>query len=215
MASGKLVFRALDAHDDLLLRRVWSEARTSDSTREASQGKLSTSATPSSCCSRWADRFSARPTSITIAHTISGRIESRFRQPWIALDPDAKLLELDDGIISFSIESPSIHAFGFASDKDTASRSTRRSAARARLRRGYDIFASNGYVAIDPADGRLKSIRARLRESGAVQEELKSELDSFDLELLWVHEPTRTGFIRFTPAGSAPSATGSSIPQGR
>lgn len=130
------------------------------------------------------------------------------------IDPDAKLLELDDGIISFSIDSPSIHAFGFASDKDTAVALREGRLLGHAYRRGYDIFASNGYVAIDP-DMDSESIRARLRKSGAVQEELKSELDSFDLELLWVHEPTRTGFIRFTPAGSAPSATGSSIPQGR
>ena len=64
--------------------------------------------------------------------------------------------------------------------------------------RGYDIFASNGYVAIDPQMDAA-AIRTRLRESGAVQDEIKSELDSFDFELLWVHEPTRTGFIRFKP----------------
>ena len=63
---------------------------------------------------------------------------------------------------------------------------------------GYDIFASYGYVPIDP-EMDAESIRARLRQSGAVQPELRSELDSFDFELLWVHEPTRTGFIGFRP----------------
>jgi len=114
------------------------------------------------------------------------------------LDPDAKLLELDDGIISFSIESPSIHAFGFAADKDSAMALREGRLLAHAHERGYDIFASNGYVAIDPQMD-AESIRTRLRASGAVQDELRSELDSFDFELLWVHEPTRTGFIRFKP----------------
>ena len=114
------------------------------------------------------------------------------------IDPDAKLLELDDGIISFSIESPSIHAFGFAADKDSAMALRQGRMLAHAYERGYDIFASNGYVAIDPHMD-AQAIRARLRESGAVQDELRSELDSFDFELLWVHEPTRTGFIRFKP----------------
>ena len=114
------------------------------------------------------------------------------------LDPDAKLLELDDGIISFSIESPSIHAFGFAADKDSAMALREGRLFAHAHERGYDIFTSNGYVAIDPQMD-AESIRTRLRESGAVRDELRSELDSFDFELLWVHEPTRTGFIRFEP----------------
>ena len=114
------------------------------------------------------------------------------------VDPDAKLLELDDGIISFSIDSPAMHGFGFAGDKAsvTALRESRLLAHA--HERGYDIFASYGYVPIDPGMD-AESIRARLRQSGAVQPELRSELDSFDFELLWVHEPTRTGFIRFKP----------------
>ena len=109
-----------------------------------------------------------------------------------------KLLELDDGIISFAIESPSIHAFGFASDAETVTALRESRLLAHAYERGYDIFASNGYVSIEPGmDG--ESIRTRLRQSGAVQDELKSELDSFDFELLWVHEPTHTGFIRFQP----------------
>lgn len=114
------------------------------------------------------------------------------------IDPNAKLLELDDGIISFAIDSPSIHAFGFASDKDTAAALRDGNLLTHAHERGYDIFASNGYVAIDPGMD-AESIRTRLRQSGAVQDELKSELDAFEFELLWVHEPTRTGFIRFSP----------------
>ena len=114
------------------------------------------------------------------------------------IDPDAKLLELDDGIISFSIESPSIHGFGFAADKDTAIAVREGRLLAHAHERGYDIFASNGYVSIDPQMD-AESIRSRLRQSGAVQPELEAELDSFDFELLWVHEPTRTGFIRFRP----------------
>ena len=114
------------------------------------------------------------------------------------IDPEAKLLELDDGIISFAIESPSIHAFGFASDAETVTALRESRLLAHAYERGYDIFASNGYVSIEPGmDG--ESIRTRLRQSGAVQDELKSELDSFDFELLWVHEPTHTGFIRFQP----------------
>ena len=114
------------------------------------------------------------------------------------IDPKAKLLELDDGIISFSIESPSIHGFGFASDKDTTVALREGRLLAHAHRRGYDIFASNGYVAID-AGMDDEAIRTRLRQSGAVDEQLESELDGFDLSLLWVHEPTRTGFIRFVP----------------
>lgn len=35
--------------------------------------------------------------------------------------------------------------------------------------------------------------------SGAVQPELGSELDSFDFELVFIHEPTGIGFLRFDP----------------
>jgi hypothetical protein len=114
------------------------------------------------------------------------------------IDPHAKLLELDDGIISFSIESPSIHAFGFAADEASAVALREGRLLAHAHERGYDIFTSNGYVPIDP-EMDAEAIRARLRQSGAVQDELKSELDSFDFELLWVHEPTRTGFVRFQP----------------
>ncbi len=114
------------------------------------------------------------------------------------IDPDAKLLELDDGIISFSIDSPSIHAFGFAADKDSVAALREGRMLAHAYARGYDIFASNGYVRIDPGMD-TESIRTRLRQSGAVQPELASELDAFDFTLLWVHEPTRTGFIRFVP----------------
>ena len=65
--------------------------------------------------------------------------------------------------------------------------------------RGHDILASSGYVPVDWSLRDVEQIRARLRESAAVPPALRAELDSFDFELLWVHEPTSTGFIRFTP----------------
>lgn len=113
--------------------------------------------------------------------------------------PDAKLFELDDGLVSFSIESPSIHGFGFAADKASALALKEGRLLAHAHERGYDIFTSFGYVQIDP-HMNSGGIRERLRSANAVTREMEAELDAFDFELLWVHEPTKTGFIRFTPA---------------
>jgi hypothetical protein len=115
------------------------------------------------------------------------------------IDANAKLLELGDGIISFSLESPSIHGFGFSGDKDTVVALREGRLLAHAHQRGYDILTSHSYVPADWTLREAEQIRARLRASGAVQPALRAELDSFDFELLWVHEPTGTGFFRFTP----------------
>lgn len=140
---------------------------------------------------------------------VANHPESEFFEDRVAIqaqidriDADAKLLELDDGIISFSMESPSIHAFGFASDKDTAAALREGRLLDHAHARGYDVFTSHLYVSIDP-EMDSDAIRERLKNAGAVQEQVKSELDRFDFDLLWVHEPSRTGFIRFAPSSQA------------
>jgi hypothetical protein len=115
------------------------------------------------------------------------------------IDANAKLLELGDGIVAFSLEAPAMHGFGFSGDKDTVVALHEGRLLAHAHQRGYDILASSGYVPVDWSLRDAEQIRARLGESAAVQPALRAELDSFDFELLWVHEPTRTGFIRFTP----------------
>jgi len=114
------------------------------------------------------------------------------------IDPNAKLLELGDGIISFSLDSPSIHGFGFSGDKESVAALREGRLLAHAHERGHRIFTSH-YVSVDRDLRDSEQIRARLRESGAVQPELRSELDSFDFELLFIHEPTGIGFLRFDP----------------
>jgi hypothetical protein len=114
------------------------------------------------------------------------------------VDSSAKLLELGDGIISFSLDSPSIHGFGFSGDKQSvAALQDGRLLAHA-YERGHRILASQ-YVLFDDQVRSSEQIKGRLRQSGAVQPELRSELHSFDFELLFAHVATGIGFVRFEP----------------
>lgn len=112
---------------------------------------------------------------------------------------EAKLLELGDGIISFSLDSHSIHGFGFSGDtQSVAAIRDGRLLAHA-YQRGHRILTSH-YVPLDRHVRSSEQIKTRLRASGAIQPELRAELDLFDFELLFVHEPTSIGFLRFEPS---------------
>jgi hypothetical protein len=113
-------------------------------------------------------------------------------------EPNPKLLEIGDGIISYSLESPSIHGFGFSADKaSVAALRGGRLLAHAH-ERGHRIIASH-YISIDPQLTDSQQIRARISKNPAVVPELRAELDGFDFELLLVHEPTGIVFVRFEP----------------
>lgn len=115
--------------------------------------------------------------------------------------PGSQLLELDDGVLAFCLERRAIHGFGFAVDHDSYVALREERLLAHAYGRGHDLFASAGYIQIGAPIEGSDAIRAMLQAS-FLDPPIKRELDAFDFELVYLHEPSQTGFFRFWPRGA-------------
>jgi hypothetical protein len=109
-----------------------------------------------------------------------------------------KILVFDDGIISFSLEIPTIHGFQFAGDFESFREKSKGNLLHHAYAKGFDIITSLDYLSMEPKVTSSEELRIFL-ENSFLEKTVKQELGSFNYSLLYYNEITQTPFIKFEP----------------
>lgn len=112
--------------------------------------------------------------------------------------PGSQLLEFDDGALAFCLDHRAIHGFGFAADRASFEALREGRLLAHAHARGHDVLASAGYIPMHQPVRSSAELHAFLEDS-MLGPEIKAELLRFDLELVYLHRPSATAFIRFSP----------------
>lgn len=114
--------------------------------------------------------------------------------------PGAKIMEFGDGIVNFTLDRPVRHGFMFAGDVESLRALQDGRLLQASYEDGYRILTSFEYYRWPDADLDRSSdeIRNFLSQRGA-NYGIRSELDDFDFEVIYIFEPTDTPFIAYEP----------------
>lgn len=112
----------------------------------------------------------------------------------------AKIIEFGDGIVNFTLGRPVRHGFMFAGDMESLEALQDERLLQASYEDGYRILTSFEYYSWPEAtlDRSSDEIRTFLSQRAA-NYGIRSELDDFDFEVIYVFEPTDTPFIVFRP----------------
>ncbi len=113
-------------------------------------------------------------------------------------DPQAKLVEYDDGIINFSLGIPAIHGLGFVLDTTGARAKSDNRFLEYCLGRGFNVISSLAYVRLPKEGLSSAQIEAYLRRTPYLGQE---DLSAFNFDVIYVHKPTGATFIRFERKG--------------
>jgi hypothetical protein len=112
---------------------------------------------------------------------------------------DVKLVELDDGFISYSLDVPAIHGMGFVVDYKAHLARQKGRFLEYCYRRGFDIIASMQYLGPIEGNASPEDIVKALRHHSGLWRE---NLNDFNFEMILFEPGTRTSFIRFRPRES-------------
>jgi hypothetical protein len=115
------------------------------------------------------------------------------------------LIEFDDGITGFLLDSSTIHGFGFAIDKQGAQALRDHRLLQMAYDRGHEVLTGFSYLPISASTTTSDDLREALRKNGALNL-IESELDAFDFQVIYRHPATELTFIRFKPKAAAGAA---------
>jgi hypothetical protein len=107
-----------------------------------------------------------------------------------------KLVEMDDGFISFSLHVPAIHAMGFVIDYQGFLAKQNGRFLDYCYNRGFDVIASLQYLRSVQGKTPTEDIVNALRRSYSFRGE---NLDDFNFEMVYFDPSTKSSFIRFWP----------------
>lgn len=124
---------------------------------------------------------------------------SRIACELLNRQPEPKLLELDDGFISYSLEVPAIHGLGFVIDHKGYLALQRGELLKYCYGRGYDVIASMQYLPRLEADSSPADIRLALKHAYIMEDQ---SLSGFHFRMLFFDQATKTSFIKFWPKES-------------
>ncbi|MFH0824179.1 MAG: hypothetical protein V2B18_15615, partial [Pseudomonadota bacterium] len=110
--------------------------------------------------------------------------------------PGAKLVEYDDGIISFSLGRPTIHAQGFVIDAQGYEAIRKGKFLSYCHNRGFNVIGSVQYLRLASVDVPSSAIEAGLTKEDAFRGQ---DVSGFTYEVLFVHRETGATFVRFKP----------------
>ena len=91
-----------------------------------------------------------------------------------------------------------MHGFLFAGDLEALRALRSAKLLHLASSRGFDVISSFGYLPWDPSISSSAAIRNSLSKS-FLDPRIKSELDDFDFKLVYVHGPSKSPFIKFSP----------------
>ena len=113
------------------------------------------------------------------------------------LDPNLKVVEYDDGILSYLLNAPAMNGFGFTLDKEAAQMQTEGRLLELAYQRGYRTIAVMSYITF-PVDLENDSdqIRERLKEMPGIKLE---NLDQWQFQFLYRDAESSSAFISFEP----------------
>lgn len=110
--------------------------------------------------------------------------------------PDLKLVEFDDGFMTYSLGIPAVHGIGFVLDYDGFKAKKEGRFLDYCYGRGFDTIASMQYLPVRNARLSSDQIRRQLRKSRFFG---KEDLNKYAFEVLLVDKRTGAAFIRFKP----------------
>jgi hypothetical protein len=114
-----------------------------------------------------------------------------------ALDPDLKVVEYDDGILSYLLDAPAMNGFGFTLDKEAAQMQTDGRLLELAYQRGYRTIAVMSYITFpDDLANDSDQIRERLQAMPGIKLE---NLDQWQFQFLYRDEESSSAFISFEP----------------
>lgn len=115
-----------------------------------------------------------------------------------SVSPGSKLIEYDDGFITYSLGIPATHGIGFALDPEGFAAKKQGRFLERGFRRGFDTIASLQYLPVRRADLSSDQIAALLRQSRFFG---KEDLSRYHFEVILIDKGTGAAFIKFRPKG--------------
>jgi len=118
----------------------------------------------------------------------------------LTLDPDVQIMEFGDGLLNYSFDFPVRHGFVFAGDAQSLSALRESRLLHDGYSDGFTVLSSFEYLRVPDGaeDWDSAQIRSFLMAS-FLDRRVKAELASFDFDMLYVHRPSGTPFVRFIP----------------
>lgn len=114
-----------------------------------------------------------------------------------ALAPELKVIEYDDGILSYLLDAPAMNGFGFTLDKEAAQMQTDGRLLELAYQRGYRTIAVMSYITFpDDLENDSDQIRERLQDMPGIKLE---NLDQWQFQFLYRDEESSSAFISFEP----------------
>ena len=119
-----------------------------------------------------------------------------IEQAILADNPNNRIIEIDDGIVNFTLKKiPTMHGFMFAADLEALRAFQANALLTLAFKRGFNVIGSFAYMPWDSSINSSDAIRGYLRNS-LLDARLKAELDKFDFQLIYVYGPTKSPFIK-------------------
>lgn len=114
-----------------------------------------------------------------------------------ALDPNLRVVEYDDGILSYLVDAPAMNGFGFTLDKEAAQMQTDGRLLELAYQRGYRTIAVMSYITFpDELENDSDQIRERLKGMPGIKLE---NLDQWQFQFLYRDKGSSSAFISFEP----------------
>lgn len=124
------------------------------------------------------------------------RAGDRIAQTLRQMDPGMKLVEIDDGLISYSLSMPAMHGLGFVLDPRGYEAKLRGELLRHAYARGFSVITSLQYVRVKTAEASSEQLSAAFRRSGFFGCE---DLDRYHFKVIFIDRETGASFVKFEP----------------
>lgn len=116
-------------------------------------------------------------------------------------NPDAKIIEYEDGIINYSLKIPTMHGIGFVVDSKAHEAKKRGRMLELAYKRGFNTIGSLAYIRLAKENRSSDYIERFLRRSPYMRME---NLEDFEFSVIYIHKPTGATFIGFKPKSNYP-----------